>query len=201
MGHQRILLDHPQGRLVRRLKQQPREAGFTMVELLVTIAIFALLAAMAVPTLRTVMANSRIRAAAQSLQNGLAMARNEAVRLNTQVEFVMTAGGWSIQRVDGLNGGLLQQASGKERASGITLAVTPSASDRVTFDAFGRRLAVNPTTSTGAVTRIDIRATSTSGLTGHKPLRVEISGGGAARVCDTAVASTEPKACIYSPVP
>lgn len=171
--------------------------GFTIVELLVTIAIFALLAAMAVPTLRSVMANTRIRAAGQSLQNGLAMARNEAVRLNTQVEFVMTANGWSIQRVS--DGGLLQQASGKERASGITLARTPAASDRVTFDAFGRVLAVNPTTSTNTITQVDIRATSTSGLSGHRPLRVELSPSGVARVCDPSAASTEPKTCVYRP--
>src|SRR5690242_6943896 len=132
MGHQHRLLDHPQGGNVRRLNQRSRARGFTLVELLVTIGVFALLAAMAVPTMRSVIENSHMRAAGQSLQNGLAMARAEAVRLNTQVEFVLTGTGWSVQRVS--DGSLLQQASGKERATGVTITPTPADSTRITFD-------------------------------------------------------------------
>jgi type IV fimbrial biogenesis protein FimT len=181
---------------MRRLSSRSRTRGFTLVELLVTIGVFALLAAMAVPTMRSVIENSHMRAAGQSLQNGLAMARAEAVRLNTQVEFVLTATGWSVNRVDGVGGGLLHQASGKERATGVTITPTPADSTRISFDAFGRRLAVNPSDASATITQIDIVATNPSGSPGYKPLRVQVTSGGLARLCEPAVASTEPKACL-----
>jgi type IV fimbrial biogenesis protein FimT len=159
-------------------------AGFTVTELMVTVAVFALLAALAVPTMRTAIANSRIRATGVSLQNGLALARAEAVRLNTQVQFTLTGTGWNIQRTD--NGNLLQQASGKERAAGLTVTATPTST--VSFDALGRRVGAT-------LTGIAIAATNPPS-SGHKPLRVQLVPGGTARLCDTAVASTEPRACL-----
>lgn len=172
----------------------PRTAGFTVVELMVTLAVVAILAAMAVPTMRSVIENSHIRTTGQSLQNGLAMARAEAVRLNTQVEFVLTGAGWNIQRVS--DGSLLREASGKEMASGTTVTTTPAGADRVTYDAFGRPVALNPSDDSATVTQIDIVATSPSGTPSYKPLRIQLTSGGLARLCDPAVASTEPKACL-----
>jgi len=171
-----------------------RAGGFTVTELMVTIAVFALLAAIAVPTLRNVMQNSRVRAAAASLQNGFAMARAEAVRLNTQVEFVVTANGWSINRVSPNT--LLQQASGKERATGLTVTATPGGADRITFNAFGRVVSVNPSNGSAPLTQLNIAATNPLTTPDYRPLRVQILGGGLARVCDPAAASTEPKACL-----
>jgi type IV fimbrial biogenesis protein FimT len=155
--------------------------------------VVAILAAIAVPTLRNVVENSHIRATSQSLQNGLAMARAEAVRLNTQVEFVLTGAGWSIRLVDGT---LLQQASGKEMASGTSVTTTPAGTDRVTFDAFGRVVATNPSDASAAFSELDVEATSPSGTPGYKPLRIQMNAGGLARLCDPAVATTEPKACL-----
>jgi type IV fimbrial biogenesis protein FimT len=179
-------------RLVRA--QPAAAAGFTVVELMVTLAVAAILAALAVPTMRSVIENTHMRATAQSLQNGLAMARAEAVRLNTQVELVLTGAGWSIQRVS--DGSLLQQASGKEMASGTTVTTTPTGSDRVTYDAFGRTVATNPTDNSATITQIDVVATHPSGTPGYKPLRIQLTSGGLARLCDPAAASTEPKACL-----
>ena len=182
---------------MRQLGTRQRARGFTMVELMVTLAVFAILSAMAVPMMRNVIENSHIKAAAQSLQNGLAMARAEAVRLNTQVEFVLTGGGWSINRVDGVGGGLLQQASGKEMPAGTTITPTPADADRITFDAFGRSLATNPSDGSNPLTQVDVVATNPSGSGGsYKPLRIQFPPGGLARLCDPNAASTEPKACL-----
>mgnify|MGYP000872394444 CR=1 FL=1 len=109
-----------------------RAAGFTMVELMIVVTIVAILGAIAMPTMRSVVENSRIRAAGESIQSGLAQARAEAVRLNTQVEFVLQATDWQIRRVD--TGAVLQQASGKELNNSLTFTATPDGADRITDD-------------------------------------------------------------------
>jgi type IV fimbrial biogenesis protein FimT len=167
---------------MRFMSPRQRAAGFTMVELLVTVGIFALLAAIAVPTLRTVSKNNRIRASSMSLQNGLALARAEAVRLNTRVAFRITGTGWDIQLADGT---LLHQASGRERSAGLSITAKLPAVSTIVFDAYGRK--------TAGATQIDIEATDAAG---SKPLRIQLPASGQARLCDPAVASTEPKACL-----
>lgn len=168
---------------MRRLTPARRSGGFTVVELLVALGIVALLSAMAVPTLRSVMENSRIKAASQSLQNGLTMARAEAVRLNTRVSFTLAGGGWTIARVD--DGAVLGQAAGKESASGVT--ITPDAAGAIVFDAFGRK-------SSGPTT-VDIKATHPSSSSSHR-LRIQLTNGGAVRLCDRDAEPTESKACL-----
>ncbi len=78
-----------QGRLVltRRMK---RAAGFTIIEMVVTMTIFAVLVALTVPTMRTWVANAKVRAIADSLQNGLRLAQTEALRRSRQVVFSLT---------------------------------------------------------------------------------------------------------------
>ena len=72
MGDQSQLLGRAQGGFV--LKTGLR--GFTLVELMVTIAIVGLLLVLGVPTMRGVIENGRIRTAAESWQYGLTLARN-----------------------------------------------------------------------------------------------------------------------------
>jgi type IV fimbrial biogenesis protein FimT len=61
-----------------------------MVELLVGVAIIGILAAIAAPALSNWVLNAQIRAAADAIQNGLQLARGEAVRLNTLMRFQLT---------------------------------------------------------------------------------------------------------------
>lgn len=74
----------------------PRSAvrGFTLVELVIVISITSLLLAMAAPSFRDMMANTRIKAAGSDLQVGLLLARSEAVKRNGPVRIVPAAGGW-----------------------------------------------------------------------------------------------------------
>jgi type IV fimbrial biogenesis protein FimT len=168
-----------------------RLRGFTLVELMVTVSVVALLTAIAVPTLRSVVENGRIRSATQSLQNGLALARTEAVRLNTQVQFVLSSSGWSIQRLsDGVE---LQSASGRDGSAGVSITPTPADADRITFNTLGRPT-INPDGS-AQLSRLDIESENPSGSSNYRPLAIQLVSGGVARLCEPNAAETEPKAC------
>lgn len=63
-----------------RLRARCRACGFTLVELMVTIAVAAVILAMAVPSFTRLLANSRQTSATNSLLNALEYARNSALR-------------------------------------------------------------------------------------------------------------------------
>ncbi|MGA0569295.1 prepilin-type N-terminal cleavage/methylation domain-containing protein [Variovorax sp. VNK109] len=71
-----------------------RVHGFTLIELVVAMAILAALVALGAPTLREFSANSKIRAAAESMVATLQQARSEALTRNVPeaapIEFVLT---------------------------------------------------------------------------------------------------------------
>lgn len=57
--------------------------GFTLIELMVTVAVIAILAVVAIPNLRDFVHNNRLRATSNELVASLQAARMEAVRLNS----------------------------------------------------------------------------------------------------------------------
>ena len=65
-------------------------AGVTLIELMIAITILGILLILGLPESFKWMQNTRIRTAAESISNGLQLARGEAVRRNTQIEFVLT---------------------------------------------------------------------------------------------------------------
>lgn len=67
--------------------------GFTLVELLVTLAVFGLLLALAVPSFTSMIQNNRIRGTTQELQATLQWARSEAIRRNGPIFVTFTSGG------------------------------------------------------------------------------------------------------------
>lgn len=172
----------------------PRSRGFTLVELMVTIGVFAILLAAGVPALRTFVENGRIRAAGESWKYGLALARNEAVRLNSQVEFVAVDSGWQVRRVSDAT--VLHQGNGKEGMKGLALDITPVDADRVTFDAFGR--AVEPNTSDGSepMTQVELASSRPPSSPGYRPLRLQLLAGGMSRLCDPNADADDPRACL-----
>jgi type IV fimbrial biogenesis protein FimT len=68
-----------------------RENGFSLIEVMVTVVIFAVMAAMAVPSLRQYSENMKTLAAAESFYAALQQARSEAVRRNVPVELILTS--------------------------------------------------------------------------------------------------------------
>jgi type IV fimbrial biogenesis protein FimT len=71
-----------------------RQAGFTLIELVIAIAIVAVLLAVGVPSLRDMAVSQRVRGAANDLYSDLIFARAEAIKRNAQVSVVRETGGW-----------------------------------------------------------------------------------------------------------
>jgi type IV fimbrial biogenesis protein FimT len=67
--------------------RRARCRGISMIEVLVTLTILGLLLVAVMPSIGSWMRNTEIRNAAESIQNGLAKARSEAVRRNEVITF------------------------------------------------------------------------------------------------------------------
>jgi type IV fimbrial biogenesis protein FimT len=67
------------------------QRGVTIIELMVALAIAAILLMLAVPAFGSWVKNAQIRTTADAIQDGLQLARAEAVRLNTLVRFQLTS--------------------------------------------------------------------------------------------------------------
>jgi type IV fimbrial biogenesis protein FimT len=69
--------------------------GFTLMELLVSITVIAILAAMGIPSFRSLMASQRVRTAATNLQIFLNLTRSEALKRNTNIMLAPNQGQWN----------------------------------------------------------------------------------------------------------
>lgn len=61
------------------------QKGFTLVELMVTIAVLAIVTSIAIPAFNSTILNNRVSGTTQNIQATLAMARSEAVKRNKSV--------------------------------------------------------------------------------------------------------------------
>lgn len=65
----------------------PLQRGFTLVEIIITIAVLGILLMVGVPSMSEWLQNSQIRTAAEIMAQGMQATRAEAVRRNTSVRF------------------------------------------------------------------------------------------------------------------
>jgi type IV fimbrial biogenesis protein FimT len=195
-----------------------RSHGFTLVELMITLAVFALLLMVGLPSMTTWLQNQQIRTSAEGLQAGLQFARAEALRRNAPVRFQLVdtltaactlagdgtswivsladpSGACAAPEDDAAAPQILQKRSGAEGTPNAVIAATngPAAATTVTFNGLGR--------VSGAGQILQIAITNTSGglcqpAGPMRCMRINISSGGQMRMCDPAVLdNTDPRFC------
>lgn len=74
-----------------------RSSGFTLIELMVTIAVAAILLGIAVPSFQTMLERNRVAAQTNEVLGGLQMARSEAIRKNATHRFCSSGSGWIVR--------------------------------------------------------------------------------------------------------
>lgn len=185
--------------------------GFSLIELMFAVVLLGVLTALAVPTFNGYVRNSQVRAATGSIENGLKLARAEAMRRSRTVVFYLTnanpaagvnanANGvnWVIEtvpRIGGEDPEFVQ--SGRWRDSAPLTSVTgPTA---VCFGALGSPL-TNFTALSGRGITCNTATLPVYNITatgGDRPLRVRVNASGHARWCDPArtFSSTNPDGC------
>jgi type IV fimbrial biogenesis protein FimT len=197
-----------------------RSRGFTLLELVIALAIMSILLGLVAPSIREWMVNTRIRTAAQAVLNGLQTAKGEALRGNHNVGlWLVTASASDHEVLD--NNCALSNTSGSwvvsvsSPASHCGDAPSPSVapmivskyavgdgSDDVAIAALAtdKATAANSLIFTGigntlsSASRIAIINFS-SAQANSRPLRVEVTGGGSVRMCDPNLPAGDARAC------
>jgi len=89
-----------------RACRRRRDAGFTMVELMVVVAIAAILITSVVPSFDHLRGSAAVKGVANELTSGFQFARSEAIRRNTFVYFELDPGvkAWNVHTETGSDG-------------------------------------------------------------------------------------------------
>ena len=200
------------------LMQRPR--GFTLVELMVGIAIVGIVMAVAFPGFTTYIQGSKLSNAAQGYLSGIQLARAEAIRRNLPVQFVLTNTPITvanIQNVAGLNIAgphwlvrvfnattaqfdLIQAKSAQEGAftsTGATSVQINGAGAPVPFDG---TIAFNGFggVANGSAYTLNLQNPAGGACAPAGPMRcpsIRVTAGGNSMVCDPIAAVGDSRAC------
>lgn len=181
-----------------------RQSGFSLVELLISVTIMGILLAYAVPTYQSWTQNSQIRTAAESVQNGLQLARAEAARRNGNVSFTLTGNDWSVDvvAINSASSVFYVPASGavnvqqRKGSEGSRNAVITSSQNPIAFNGLGRVTPAPASSVTVAVTNPTGGACATTTVQGMRCMNVVVEPGGKIKMCDPALnGSGNPQAC------
>jgi len=201
--------------------------GFTLVEIMVALAIFGLLILLAGPQLATFLANSQVRNMAEAVLNGVQRTQTTAINTNAPARFVLdptvATGGWEILiAVDGAVPapdpatpcGTKSAANPvnpaqlfcfKEGAQYAKVTSSPGGATKITFDAFGRLQCNTDNTLAcdGSANLQWIDVTNPSNAS-SRPLRVCITdqqapGGGSVPVAASQIKMCDPAVAATEP--
>lgn len=166
--------------------------GYSLVELVVGLAVLMGLTALAVPAFNSSIANSQIRTVASAIHDGLQLARMEAIKRNTKIRFTLSSdSSWQFgcSTVTTTCPAVIASKSASEGAgTGLTIQANVNT---VVFSSFGSR---DPSVAS-ALSEVTV-SNARLGASEIRSLRVLLSAGGYARMCDPAIsASGDPRKC------
>ncbi len=190
-----------------------RDAGFSLIELLVSLSVFAILLAAAVPSLTGWVRNERIRTVADALQSGIRAAQSEAQRRSQTAIFFRTtsktcntsatasASGqqWQVRALPvALLTGSVSEAVQCGVLTDVSTGVSVTGPAVLCFNASGRLSSVAAPAGTGSTCELnaggsvfDITVTGAD-----RPLRLLVALGGSIRLCDPAkLITASPDGC------
>lgn len=114
-------------------RQEVREGGFSLIELMVTVGIMAIILATALPVYNQWRQSTALSSAADTLKSHIMQARVEAVSENRQVSVTFTPSSYTV---DSGTGGNPQQYLLSDYSKGLALSST-FASNTLTFASNG----------------------------------------------------------------
>jgi len=168
-----------------------RSAGFTLVELMIVMAILSIMLLIALPNFSIWMQNTQIRTAGEAILNGMQLARADAIRRNVNVELRMdVSSGWTA-RVPA-TGEVIQSRLAGEGSTAALVTITPAGAKTVTFNSFGSVTTNADATATLTEITIDSAAIAAAD---SRELCILVRAGGNVRMCDPQVAVTDTRSC------
>ncbi len=201
------------------------QRGFNMIELLVGVAVAGILFAVAAPSMRTMIENTKVKSAAESALSGLRLARSEAIKRNAPMRFQMvstltaacaysTASAlWVVSQTDQTNygevaGGCNQAPAIPPDPCGSPCTASPYIAYKSATTSGGSNVVVAADAAVvtfGPLGQVLANKEGTASLTqvnisstdaGAKARRVRVAvPGGTVKLCDPAVAAGQPQAC------
>jgi len=192
--------------------------GFTVIELMVVIAMIGLMLVIGMPGFSAWLQSTQIRTSAEAIQNGLSLARAEAIQRNSQVLFQLTTtlDNTCATSTTGINWVIsMDPAAGKcasAPSADAAVPVTPrivqvragiegsrnaavtAGQAVVAFNGMGRVSPLPAGTINIDVTNPVGGSCVPSGQ--MRCMRVQVSPVGQVRLCDPQLASTDPRGCL-----
>lgn len=157
--------------------------GFSLVELMVVVAVIGLLAAIGLPSLMTWIENSKIRATAEAVLSGIQSARTEAIRRNQNTSFILLPGGGLLWKVCVDCAGASIQERPLSEGGASAIGISAAANTTIVFNGFGR-------TDLAAQAAWDLTSSK-----GDRSMRILIDVGGSTQVCDPGLGSSIVGSC------
>lgn len=194
--------------------------GFSIIELMVAIAIMSILMAIALPAFSDYIRNVKVRTEAEAFVSGAQLARAEAVRRNAPVEFLLTADApteanvasatasatgpnWLVRTADLATfiEGRVAPVSGGTPTVRINDTTSPASDDpdappgtlvsSIVFNGLGR--AAIAADAAFKLTNPDLKCQTDGGPI--RCLRVTVTVFGQTRLCDPRAAVGDPRSC------
>lgn len=170
------------------------QAGVTVIELAIAIAILAVLLTVGMPSFMGYMANQRVRSVAEGFVGALQTARIEAAKRNQLVSFRLdasTGGAWSVVLAEGT----VLQTKGAAEGGNVVVDIVPAGGNTITFNSLGQRTVPLPGVGLVALAVTNPGAGNCQPSGEVRCLSITIQPGGQVRMCDPQRPSGDPQAC------